>query len=138
MGTTFLLPDATDEIVHRHRNWLEPYFLDPRTGHLVMSWHTFVIRTPRATILVDTCGGNDKPRPQKERYHLKNRPYLEDLAAAGVRPDEVDFVMCTHLHVDHVGWNTRLIDGRWVPTFPNAKYLFSRIEWEFWRERYRE
>jgi glyoxylase-like metal-dependent hydrolase (beta-lactamase superfamily II) len=137
-GVSWLLPDATDEIVQRHRQWLEPYFLDPKTGQLVMSWNTFVIRTPRATILVDTCGGNDKPRPQKERYHLKNRPYLEDLAATGVHPDEVDFVMCTHLHVDHVGWNTRLVDGRWVPTFPNAKYLFARIEWEFWRERYKE
>ena len=133
-----LLPGATPEIVERHRRWLEPHMLDPRTGHLVLAWHTFVIRTPRTTILVDTCGGNDKPRPQKARYHMKHHPYLERLAAAGVRPEQVDFVMCTHLHVDHVGWNTRLVNGRWVPTFPNARYLFSRIEWEFWRQHYRQ
>ena len=134
----WLLPECTDEIVERHRSWLEPYFLDPATGRLVMSWHTFVIRTPRATILVDTCGGNDKPRPQKPRYHLRKHAYLEELAAIGVKPEDVDYVMCTHLHVDHVGWNTRLVDGRWVPTFPNAKYLFGRVEWEFWREHYRD
>ena len=133
-----LLPAVTPEMVDKHRHWLEPHMLDPRTGHLVMSWHTFVIRTPRTTILVDTCGGNDKPRPQKARYHLKNYPYLEGLAAVGVRPEQVDLVMCTHLHVDHVGWNTRLVNGRWVPTFPNARYLFSRIEWEFWQQHYRQ
>jgi glyoxylase-like metal-dependent hydrolase (beta-lactamase superfamily II) len=133
-----LLPDASDEIVERHREWLEPHMLDPRTGHLVMSFHSFVIRTPRTTILVDTCGGNDKPRPQKARYHMKNHPYLERLAAIGLEPEQVDYVMCTHLHVDHVGWNTRLVNGRWVPTFPNARYLFSRIEWEFWQQHYRQ
>lgn len=133
-----LLPDVTDDVIDRHRDWLQPYMLDPRTGYLVMSWHTFVIRTPRTIILVDTCGGNDKPRPQKERYHLKHHAYLESMAAIGVEPEQVNFVMCTHLHVDHVGWNTRLVNGRWVPTFPNATYLFSRIEWQFWQQRYRE
>lgn len=133
-----LLPDATPQIVERHRHWLEPYMLDPNTGQLILSWHTFVIRTPRSTILVDTCGGNDKPRPQKQRYHMNKHPYLERLAVVGVQPEQVDFVLCTHLHVDHVGWNTRLIDGRWVPTFPNATYLFSKIEWDFWQGRYRE
>lgn len=128
-----LLPDATVEIVDRHRHWLEPYMIDPATGFLVLSWNTWVVRTPRTTVVVDTCGGNDKQRPQKQRYHLNNYPYLERLAAVGVTPETVDYVMCTHLHVDHVGWNTRLIDGRWVPTFPNAQYLFSRIEWEFWQ-----
>jgi glyoxylase-like metal-dependent hydrolase (beta-lactamase superfamily II) len=133
-----LLPDATDAIVDRHRQWLEPYMLDPRTGHLVLSWHSFVIRTPHTTVVVDTCGGNDKPRPQKARYHMKHHPYLERLAAIGVAPEQVDFVLCTHLHVDHVGWNTRLVDGRWEPTFPNARYLFSRVEWEFWQRHYTE
>ena len=91
-------------------------------------------RTPRATILVDTCSGNDKERPHKLRYHRKNWPYLANLVAAGFMPEDIDYVLCTHLHADHVGWNTRLIGGRWVPTFPNARYLFARREWEHWRE----
>lgn len=86
---------------------------------------------------MDTGGGNDKPRPQKPRYHQSRWPYLERLAAVGVAPEAVDFVVCTHLHVDHVGWNTRLVGGRWVPTFPRATYLFARAEWEFWREEYK-
>jgi glyoxylase-like metal-dependent hydrolase (beta-lactamase superfamily II) len=69
---------------------------------------------------------------------LNHHPYLERLAAIGVTPEQVDFVMCTHLHVDHVGWNTRLVEGRWSPTFPNAKYLFSAIEWQFWQQHYRQ
>ncbi len=123
--------------IDAHRGWLEPGLLDPASGLLVLAFHSFVIRTPRATILVDTCGGNDKPRPGKPRYHMQNWPWLERLAAAGVRPEEVDVVLCTHLHVDHVGWNTRLLDGRWTPTFPNARYLFARDEWTYWEAQYR-
>jgi glyoxylase-like metal-dependent hydrolase (beta-lactamase superfamily II) len=117
--------------------WLVPRVLDPATGMLTMAFHTFVIRTRRRTILVDTCSGNDKPRPQKLRYHMNRWPYLERLAAVGVSPESVDAVVCTHLHLDHVGWNTRLVDGRWVPTFPRARYLLVRAEWEFWREEYK-
>jgi len=127
-----LLPDATAEAVARHREWLEPSLLDPETGHLILAFHTMVVRTGRHTILVDTCSGNHKPRPQKPRYHMNEWPYLETLAGVGVQPEAVDYVLCTHLHVDHVGWNTQLVDGRWVPTFPNAKYLFGRKEWAYW------
>ena len=130
-----LYPDA-GEVIEAHRHWLEPSLLDPASGLLIMSFHSFVIRSDHHVIVVDTCGGNDKPRPQKERYHMSRHPYLENLAAAGLAPEDVDFVLCTHLHVDHVGWNTRLLDGRWVPTFPNAKYLFGRVEWEFWECEY--
>ncbi len=133
-----LFPDCTPEAIDGHRHWLEPSLLDPKTGLLILSFHSFVIRTLRHTILVDTCGGNDKSRPQRARYHMKQWPYLENLAAAGVTPEDVDFVFCTHLHVDHVGWNTRLRDGRWVPTFPNARYLFGRREWEYWEGRFRD
>jgi glyoxylase-like metal-dependent hydrolase (beta-lactamase superfamily II) len=132
-----LLPDASPEVIDAHRSWLEPRLLDPSTGQLVLAFHTFVLRTPSRTILVDTCSGNDKPRPKKLRYDRKQWPYLERLAAVGVVPEEVDVVVCTHLHLDHVGWNTRLAGGRWVPTFPRARYLFARPEWEFWREEYR-
>ena len=132
-----LYPTATAAAIDAHRHWLEPTLLDPATGGLIMAFHSFVIRTPRFVVLVDTCGGNDKERPQKPRYHRKRHPYLERLAAVGLRPEDIDYVLCTHLHVDHVGWNTRLLDGRWVPTFPNARYLFGRTEWTFWQAHYR-
>ena len=127
-------PEASPEIIARHRTWLEPTLMDPASGLLVFAFHSTVIRTPRATILVDTCSGNDKERPHKLRYHRKNWPYLANFAGAGFMPEDIDYVLCTHLHADHVGWNTRLIGGRWVPTFPNARYLFARREWEHWRE----
>ena len=127
-------PDVTPEIIDRHRSWLEPTLMNPASGLIVFAFHSTVIRTPHATILVDTCSGNDKERPQKPRYHRKNWPYLANLAAAGFAPDDIDYVLCTHLHADHVGWNTRLLDGRWVPTFPNARYLFARQEWEHWQQ----
>ncbi len=129
-----IYPEASPEIIARHRTWLEPTLMDPASGLLVFAFHSTVIRTPRATILVDTCSGNDKERPHKLRYHRKNWPYLANLAAAGFMPEDIDYVLCTHLHADHVGWNTRLVGGRWVPTFANARYLFARREWEHWRE----
>ena len=132
-----LFPDAGLTVLDRHKEWLEPSLLDPDTGLLILAFHSFIIRTPRHVILVDTCSGNDKERPQKLRYHRNSWPYLENIAAANVSPREVDFVLCTHLHVDHVGWNTRLVDGRWAPTFPNAKYLFSKTEWSFWEQEYK-
>ena len=128
----FLLPELTPGVLGEHRQWLEPYLLDPASGKLMSSFHSFVIRTPRTITVVDTCGGNDKQRPNRPRYHMKKHPYLERLAAIGVQPEDVDYVLCTHLHGDHVGQNTRLVGGRWVPTFPNAKYLISRIEWDYW------
>ena len=132
-----LFPQADEESLKTHRAWLEPQLRDPVTGLLIMSFHSFVIRTPSHVILVDTCGGNDKTRPQKPRYHRKNWPYLANLLAVDLRPEDIDFVLCTHLHVDHVGWNTRLINRRWVPTFPNAKYLFAKKEWDFWEAEYK-
>jgi glyoxylase-like metal-dependent hydrolase (beta-lactamase superfamily II) len=85
-------------------------------------------------VVIDTCVGNDKPRHGVEPWHMRKGTYLQDLAAAGVKPDDVDLVVCTHLHVDHVGWNTRLEGGRWVPTFPRATYIFARDEFEFWKQ----
>jgi glyoxylase-like metal-dependent hydrolase (beta-lactamase superfamily II) len=128
-----LYPEASPELVNRHRTWLKPTLMDSASGQLVFAFHSTVIRTPSATILVDTCSGNDKERPHKLRYHRKNWPYLGNLATAGFSPDDIDYVLCTHLHADHVGWNTRLLDGRWVPTFPNARYLFAQDEWDHWQ-----
>ena len=88
-----LLPQATKTNLEKHRNWLEPRLRDPISGLLIISFHSFVIRTPRHVILVDTCGGNDKTRPQKLRYHLKNWPYIENLGAAGLKTSDIDFVL---------------------------------------------
>ncbi len=129
----FLFPDANAEAMAAQRSWLEPGFLDPANGELIMSFHAFVLKTPRHTILVDACIGNDKERPNREGWHRRDGPFLANLLAAGVRPEDVDFVLCTHMHADHVGWNTRLVDGRWVPTFPNARYIFARTEYEHWQ-----
>lgn len=126
----FLLPDARKEMLKEHA-WLQPAFVDGQF-RVVMSFHSYVLRTPRHVILVDGCVGNGKERPARPAWHRQEVPYLERLAAAGVQPEQVDFVFCTHLHADHVGWNTRLRNGRWVPTFPNAKYIFARREYEHW------
>jgi glyoxylase-like metal-dependent hydrolase (beta-lactamase superfamily II) len=127
----FLIPDSNDDALAAERSWIEPRFYDRDSGRLIMSLHSYLVRTPHHTILVDTCVGNDKERPSTPRWHRQETPWLDRLAAC-VAPEEVDFVLCTHLHVDHVGWNTRLSGGRWVPTFPNARYLFHKAELAFW------
>ena len=131
----FLLPDATPEALAPHRAWLEPRFLDPASNKLVMAMQSYVLRTRHRTILVDACVGNRKERRFHAPWaHRTSTRWLDNLAAIGLAPEDIDFVMCTHLHADHVGWNTRLLDGRWVPTFPNARYLFARTEYEHWIE----
>lgn len=106
-------------------------FVQPDTNLALLSVHTWVVRTPQSTILIDTCNGNHKERAMEEMSML-NTDWLERLVAGGVQPDEVDAVVCTHIHLDHVGWNTSLVDGEWVPTFPNAKYFVNKTEYEFW------
>ena len=129
---SFFMPDATEAAIAAQSDWLLPHFLHAESGRMIQSVHAYVIRTAHHTILVDTCIGNAKPRASTPPWNNLQTPWLDDLAAMGVAPEDVDFVMCTHLHVDHVGWNTRLLDGRWVPTFPNAKYLFEKTEYEHW------
>jgi glyoxylase-like metal-dependent hydrolase (beta-lactamase superfamily II) len=121
-------PELPPETPARYASWLAPYF-DIAAHTFPCVFQTFVIRHGRTTILVDTCIGNDKERPDFPLAHRLRNPYLERLAAAGCRPEDVDIVLCTHFHVDHVGWNTRLDNGRWVPTFPKARYIFSREEY---------
>jgi len=104
--------------------------VDPRTGDLVLSIQNYVIRTPSRTILVDTCNGNAKQRPNMPPHHDFNTGYLDRLTEGGITVDDVDTVINTHLHPDHCGWNTTLVNGQWVPTFPNARYLFVRTELE--------
>lgn len=120
------------ELALRHRDWLVPDHYSLEQHRLVTSVHSWLIRTAQHTILLDCCAGNHKERPWSPRFHRLDTPFLDRLKVAGVAPEEVDIVLCTHLHADHVGWNTVLRDGRWVPTFPNARYLFSRQECEYW------
>jgi glyoxylase-like metal-dependent hydrolase (beta-lactamase superfamily II) len=120
------------EVLQRHLPWLVPNHYLPEREALVTSVHSWLIRTPHHTILLDCCSGNHKDRHWWPRFHQLDTPFLQRLAQAGVTPEQVDIVLCTHLHADHIGWNTRLQDGRWVPTFPNARYLFSRAECEHW------
>ena len=129
-AATEFFPAATPEMVQAASRALPGRFSDD--GKIVMSFHAFVLRTGRHTIMVDTCCGADKPRPGREQFNVGKQDFIAGLAAVGVKPEEVTHVMCTHLHWDHVGWNTRLVDGRWVPTFPNAKYVMAKREYDYW------
>ena len=123
-----LFPGLAPELIDRHLDWLAPEHYCVQRRRLVMGTHSWVIRTPHHVAIVDTCVGNHKNRPGTPGFHQLDEPWLERLAQAGVHPDEVDFVFCTHLHADHVGWNTRRVDGRWQPTFAHARILCSRTE----------
>lgn len=125
-----LVPTADRALIDAERSWLEPRFADLAQGVGFLSFHSYLLRTPRHTVLVDTCVGNDKDRGGHAFFHGLRSGWLDDLRRAGVEPEAVDFVMCTHMHADHIGWNTRLHDGRWVPTFPKARYVFARREFE--------
>ncbi len=126
-----LFADFDPAVIQEHRAWLANGQIDATAENLLLNVNTWVVRVGGKVILVDTASGNHKDRPFSALFHQLNTPYLERLARAGVTPEEVDFVLLTHLHVDHVGWNTRLDNGRWVPTFPNARYVFSRAERQF-------
>ena len=124
-----LLPQATPEVLNAIP-WMHPFTDDE--GKLVLSMHSLIIESQGQTIMVDTCIGNDKERNYPRWNHMQG-DFLEKFGAAGFTADQIDTVLCTHMHVDHVGWNTRLVDGKWVPTFNQADYLFAQDEWEHWR-----
>ncbi len=128
-GIQFILPQAVPKNI-LPIPWLFPHFATPE-GEPIASIHALVVESQGKTVVVDTCLGNDKNLPIKSWSH-RTGPFLEDLQAAGYAREEIDTVLCTHLHPDHVGWNTMLEEEVWVPTFPHAEYLFGRVEWEFW------
>ncbi len=121
--------EATPEAVAPHREWLVPKALCPETDLMVIPVVSYLVRTRRHCILIDTCVGCQKTYAEPPLWHQSsNEVWLGNLDAAGARPEDIDYVFNTHLHSDHCGWNTRLVDGRWIPTFPKAKYVFARDE----------
>ncbi|HVB87101.1 MAG TPA: MBL fold metallo-hydrolase [Candidatus Dormibacteraeota bacterium] len=114
---------------YKKYNWLVPRFVTPE-GRIILAVQAFVLEAAGRRIVVDTCVGNDKSREIPHCTGLQTA-FLEDMTTAGFPPETIDTVFCTHLHFDHVGWNTLLVDGRWAPTFPSARYLFARREWEY-------
>ncbi|HEX2216176.1 MAG TPA: MBL fold metallo-hydrolase [Xanthobacteraceae bacterium] len=137
--TLQFFPTLTKEVLEENRSWLQPRYIDPASGKLILCIQSYLVQTPHHNILVDACVGNHKPRPNRPFWHmLASQRFEQGLAATGLTVNDIDYVMCTHLHTDHVGWNTRLENGRWVPTFPNARYLFADRELAHWRERHNE
>ena len=127
------LPGLTPELLAENRGWMRQAGAIDASDVLVICFQSYIVKTPHHTIMIDSCIGNHKPRPQRPKWDMKtDDTYMRALDAAGFSVADIDYVMCTHLHVDHVGWNTRLENGRWVPTFPNARYLFGRTELEYW------
>jgi glyoxylase-like metal-dependent hydrolase (beta-lactamase superfamily II) len=131
---SFLFPGFDPAIFDAHPQLRESNFYHAESGKVISSIHGWLVRLGGKTILIDTCSGNGKARalPLLKRFHMLDFRFMENLKDAGVSPEDVDLVVCTHLHVDHVGWNTRAEDGRWIPTFPKARYVFGKAEFEHW------
>lgn len=132
----FLFPDFDAETLKPFAGILDGAHIDMAAGTVLLAVQSHVVRHAGKTILIDTCVGEHKERPSRPEWHRRQGTnYLSGLAACGCKPEDVDIVMCTHLHADHVGWNTRLGNGRWVPTFPNARYLIGKTELDHWQEQ---
>jgi len=131
LDLNFVFPDVKEEELAPHRSWLEPDYVQGNEIRLVI--RSLLLEVDGRNILVDACVGEHKDRPTRPMFNKrKDTDFVGNLAKLGLRPEDIDVVFCTHLHVDHVGWNTKLDNGKWVPTFPNARYLFGRKELDFW------
>jgi glyoxylase-like metal-dependent hydrolase (beta-lactamase superfamily II) len=138
--TTFLpaldlFPALTPDRLAENRPWMREAGALDAEDVLILCFQSYIVETPHHTILIDSCIGNHKPRPRPKWNMKTDDTYMRALASAGFSVEDIDFVMCTHLHVDHVGWNTRLEGGHWVPTFPNARYVFEKAEFDYWTEQ---
>jgi len=137
LGALDLFPTLAPDLLADNRDWMRKAGAIDAEDMLILCFQSYVVRTPHHTILIDSCIGNDKPRPLRPKWNMKtDETYMRALNAAGISLGDIDFVMCTHLHVDHVGWNTRLENGRWVPTFPNARYIFGKTEFDYCTEQH--
>lgn len=128
-----VIKKATPENIQDIR-WLIPNFAN-EAGELKALVQSFLIKSDNKNILVDACSGNDKVRTDVPEWGNLQTDFLKRLRNVGATEEDVDLVICTHLHFDHVGWNTKLEDSVWVPTFPKAKYLFAREEYEYWAQK---
>jgi glyoxylase-like metal-dependent hydrolase (beta-lactamase superfamily II) len=126
-----MFPQISQSDIDAQLHWLAPKYYDVESGLFVIPIQGFVIRANGKVILVDTCVGDCKKR-ERPMFNEQGRDWLGRIRKLGLEPKDIDYVICTHFHVDHVGWNTKLVDGQWVPTFPNARYLFTNEEWEYW------
>lgn len=131
-----MFPAYDAELGQEHLKTLEPEAYDVASERMIITYQTFVVRTPKHVVLVDTCTGEDKGYPPPMDFD--KAPWLDNFNKAGLSFEDIDYVFCTHLHIDHTGWNTRLVDGRWVPTFPNAKYIFHKDEYAYWEQATKE
>lgn len=126
---SFLMPGADIEAIRPFESALAPHHMDFAAANILLGVQSWLLRAGRFTILIDSCVGQHKERPRRADWHRREGTgFLDRLKAAGVSPEDIDVVLCTHLHADHVGWNTRLDNGRWVPTFPKARYLIGKAE----------
>jgi glyoxylase-like metal-dependent hydrolase (beta-lactamase superfamily II) len=125
-----MFPTYNAEVARRHLAGMDGFIYDAASNRLVITYQTFVVRTPKHTILVDTCTGEDKGYAPP--FDFPKQRWLHEFHAQGLSFEAIDYVFCTHLHIDHCGWNTRLVNGKWVPTFPHAKYIFHRREYAYW------
>ena len=133
-----IFQDYDWEIFETHADWLAPDQLDLSSQMAFLSFHSFVVQTAKHNILIDACIGNHKERGDNPGFHMAKTDYLANLAKVGLDLSDIDYVMCTHMHADHVGWNTRRIDGVWQPTFPNATYIFAEREYRHWEQQAKE
>lgn len=129
---SFVFPDTDQRLWQERQHGLAPQFWEPDADDMIVAVQSWLIRSAGQTILVDTGVGNDKDRPGMTMFDRLSTDYLDNLAHAGVTPDDVDIVICTHLHPDHIGWNTTYTDNGWIPTFPNARYLLPRADFDYW------
>jgi glyoxylase-like metal-dependent hydrolase (beta-lactamase superfamily II) len=129
-----MFPTLSPELLAENRAWLRPAALDAEDW-MLLCFQSYVVRTPHHTILLDACIGNHKERPRPAWNQKTDNAYMTQLAAHGLLVEDIDYVMCSHFHADHVGWNTRLDNGAWVPTFPKARYVFGQTELDHWTAR---
>ncbi|MFJ7078556.1 MBL fold metallo-hydrolase [Streptomyces sp. NPDC098781] len=132
MTSRQFFPGSSPELWQENEGLLVPDHWNPRNDLVLSTLQTWVLRSGGKTILIDTGAGNGKYRPYANLWSYMDTDFMRRLARAGVMPRDVDVVVNTHLHNDHVGWNTKLVDRAWVPTFPNATYLMAKTEFDFW------
>ena len=130
---TEVIKDANSQNI-KDIEWLFPHYADA-DGSIKAVNQSFLLEMSGKKILIDTCVGNKRTRPELPAWDGLETSFMNNLTKQGVRPEEVDMVLCTHLHFDHIGWNTHLVNGEWTPTFPNAEYIFVRQEYEYWQSR---